>query len=261
MDPSYYHELNSWAIQNNTMIIYPLKVNDELLFENNNSIAYQTKEEILIARLGRECAKSKMKTILIKSEENENLERIFANEFNNNLNSGDFNLITTNLSNYKNFKKPTDTVNYVLLSDNEEKVEKFMMENSVVDKINKKYRSTKEDIKVYGKESWTNFVNITQVIENNYSFNYTSDEDFNYLDEKVKELHYRFRNEFQCDLSKYACLGYDMTFNVLSYLLLDYSKFEGNMTAVMFEKQFPFTGFQNTHSYFLKFDNFVSTRY
>ena len=266
LDTNYYSELKEWSKINQTMVIYPQYVDYGILFNNPYATTYIPFKEQQIEVLAKYCAETGRKTILIESDslKNDYLNRIFSQTFRKNQSSNNFTLINANTNNYKKFKKSTDTVSYVFLCQNEKMVEEFLSKNFSMDEKNQKSKKEENhdllDFKIFGLEEWLQFENIAQNVKNKYTFQFVGKSDFNYQDDGIKSLNQLYRNTYQCDLSSFACFGFDITYNILSSMILKNKISPGRMNDLIINQRFPGHGYENAFNYILEFKNFKTTR-
>ena len=74
-------------------------------------------------------------------------------------------------------------------------------------------------------------------------------------------MHKRYRATYQADISKMACLGYDMFSLIPKILFLDYPIKEGAISRVVFTQENAATYTENKASFLLKFEDFESYKY
>ena len=80
------------------------------------------------------------------------------------------------------------------------------------------------------------------------------------MDPSIIPFHKHFRSRYGADLTKVACLGYDATMNIASYLLLGKKSNQSLISGYDFVQSDPKNGFQNKNGFILKFEEFESKK-
>jgi hypothetical protein len=118
----------------------------------------------------------------------------------------------------------------------------------------------KENVTLFGLKEWTEFKEVNSEINNKFSFYYASPSFFSYKDPSIIPFHKHFRSRYGADLTKVACLGYDATMNIASYLLLGKKSNQSLISGYDFVQSDPKNGFQNKNGFILKFEEFESKK-
>ena len=102
------------------------------------------------------------------------------------------------------------------------------------------------------------FKEVSSTIENVFEFNYESPTYFNTKEAEVIAFHKRYRIAYQVDISKMACLGYDMFSLIPKLLFLDETKRQGVISRIDFKQESDSVYTVNSASFLLKFFEFES---
>lgn len=241
-----------WAKKKNIKMIYSVSFSSNSLFENENTYTMVTSNEIILEKLANELIQvSKDKQfVLVKSGNTaddlmyQHFLSAFRAEGALKYNSK---IIEANYDNYKLFTKNGRSTCFIFLSNEKEKV--IALLNHC--KENKLFE-------VVGLKEWIDYKEINGEIKNKFSFYYMAPSYFSYNDPTLKPFHKLFRKTFNTDLTKIACLGYDVIFNACKYFFTGQVASNGLISKFSFEKNEVGNGFQNTGCFFLKFEDFES---
>jgi LysM repeat protein len=107
---------------------------------------------------------------------------------------------------------------------------------------------------VYGTKDWLNFDDLP-LFKGNYAFGYPSPNDFNYDDDKTKNLHRQFRSEFAIDMSKIAVQGFDVIYYFCAELLLNKNVSTGIMNEFEMVQAGSGNGYENMTTFILRQEN------
>jgi hypothetical protein len=158
-------------------------------------------------------------------------------------------VIEATWSDYKKYEKLGSNIFFIFLSTEKEKVLTLLSSYA-----------NKENITLFGLKEWAEFKEINSEINNKFSFYYASPSYFSYKDPAIIPFHKQFRSKYGADLTKVACLGYDATMNIASYLLLGKKSNQGLISGYDFVQSEPKNGCQNKNGFILKFEEFESKK-
>lgn len=240
-----------WALKNNVKMIYSVTFSN-FLFENKNAYAMVTNNDILLEKLAKEMIRTKknQQLVLVKSGNAADglMYQHFLSAFRAEV-ALEYNskIIEANYNNYKLFTKNGRSTCFIFLSNEKEKV--IALLNHC--KENKLFQ-------VVGLKEWIDYKEINGEINNKFSFYYMAPSYFSYNDPALKTFHKLYRKNYNADLTKMACLGYDVVYNACKYFMKDEVVSRGLISNFSFVKNPDGKGFQNTGSFLLKFENFES---
>ena len=120
------------------------------------------------------------------------------------------------------------------------------------------YTSQLENVQVFGLKEWLDFKEVSSTIENVFEFNYESPTYFNTKEAEVIAFHKRYRIAYQVDISKMACLGFDMFSLIPKILMLDDAQRQGVISRIDFKQENDSVYKVNSASFLLKFFEFES---
>jgi LysM repeat protein len=240
-----------WALKNNVKMIYSVTFSN-FLFENKNAYAMVTNNNILLEKLAVEMITTKkdQQLVLVKSGNaaDDLMYQHFLSAFRAEValkyNSK---IIEANYDNYKLFTKNGRSTCFIFLSNEKEKVIALL-----------NHCKENELFQVVGLKEWIDFKEINSEIKNKFSFYYMAPSYFSYNDPALKTFHKLYRKKYNADLTKMACLGYDVVYNACKYFMTDEVASRGLISNFSFVENPDGKGFQNTGCFLLKFEDFES---
>ena len=241
-----------WAKKKNVRMIYSVSFSSNSLFENENSYTMVTSNEIILEKLAKELihvSKDKQ-LVLVKSGviTDDSMYEHFLAAFRAEVSLGsNLKIIEANYDNYKLYSKNGRKTCFIFLSNEKEKVISLL-----------NYCKENELFQVVGLKEWIDLKEINSEIKNKFSFYYMAPSYFSYTDPTLKPFHKLFRKTYNADLTKMACLGYDVIFNACKYFFTGQVASSGLISRFSFVKNEVGNGFQNTGCFFLKFKDFES---
>ena len=241
-----------WAKKKNVRMIYSVSFSSNSLFENENSYTMVTSNEVILEKLAKELIHvSKDKQfVLVKSGviTDDSMYEHFLAAFRAEVSLGsNLKIIEANYDNYKLYSKNGRKTCFIFLSNEKEKVISLL-----------NYCKENELFQVVGLKEWIDLKEINSEIKNKFSFYYMAPSYFSYNDPTLKPFHKLFRKTYNADLTKMACLGYDVIFNACKYFFTGQVASSGLISRFSFVKNEVGNGFQNTGCFFLKFEDFES---
>ena len=240
-----------WALKNNVKMIYSVTFSN-FLFENKNAYAMVTNNNILLEKLAAEMITTKkdQQLVLVKSGNaaDDLMYQHFLSAFRAEValkyNSK---IIEANYDNYKLFTKNGRSTCFIFLSNEKEKVINLLI-----------HCKENELFQVVGLKEWVDFKEVNGEIKNKFSFYYMAPSYFSYNDPALKTFHKLYRKKYNADLTKMACLGYDVVYNACKYFMTDEVASRGLISNFSFVENPDGKGFQNTGCFLLKFEDFES---
>ena len=241
-----------WAKKKNVRMIYSVSFSSNSLFENENSYTMVTSNEIILEKLAKELIQvsKDRQFVLVKSGviTEDSMYEHFLAAFRAEVSLGsNLKIIEANYDNYKLYSKNSRKTCFIFLSNEKEKVISLL-----------NYCKENELFQVVGLKEWIDLKEINSEIKNKFSFYYMAPSYFSYNDPTLKPFHKLFRKTYNTDLTKMACLGYDVIFNACKYFFTGQVALNGLISKFSFEKNEVGNGFQNTGCFFLKFEDFES---
>ena len=240
-----------WALKNNVKMIYSVTFSN-FLFENKNAYAMVTNNNLLLEKLAVEMITTKkdQQLVLVKSGNvaDDLMYQHFLAAFRAEVSLGsNLKIIEANYDNYKLYSKNGRKTCFIFLSNEKEKVIALL-----------NHCKENELFQVVGLKEWIDLKEINSEIKNKFSFYYMAPSYFSYNDPSLKPFHKLFRKTYNTDLTKMACLGYDVIFNACKYFFTGQVASSGLISRFSFVKNEVGNGFQNTGCFFLKFEDFES---
>jgi LysM repeat protein len=240
-----------WALKNNVKMIYSVTFSN-FLFENKNAYAMVTNNDILLEKLAVEIIRTKkdQQLVLIKSGNaaDDLMYQHFLSAFRAEVAlKYKSKIVEANYDNYKLFTKNGRPTCFIFLSNEKERVISLLNQCK-----------ENELFQVVGLKEWIDYKEINSEIKNNFSFYYMAPSYFSYNDPALKTFHKLYRKKYNADLTKMACLGYDVVYNACKYFMTDEVASSGLISNFSFVENPDEKGFQNTGCFLLKFDDFES---
>ncbi len=125
-------------------------------------------------------------------------------------------LVETTIDNFNTFIKRGVNTRFVVPTVDKTTAMKFM------NNLNRSaFRSSANDLFVYGTKEWVNFTDINNVYKNKYNFHFPSPNHLDYYEEKVVGLNKVYRSRYKTDISKMAVQGYDVLLYFSSSFFLE----------------------------------------
>lgn len=243
-----------WSKTNKVRVLFPVSVPSSYLIENNYAYALTPTNESLVQILAENVYQThdNQQIILIKSEKQE--DQILYNSFLKSFKelppkASRPRIIEATWNDFKKYEKLGSQIFFIFLSTEKEKVLTLLSSYS-----------NKENIFLYGLKEWADFKEVNSEIKNKYTFYYASPSYFSYKDPTIIPFHKQFRSKYGADLTKVACLGYDATMNIASYLLLGKKTDQGLISGYDFVQSELKNGYQNKNGFILKFEEFESKK-
>jgi LysM repeat protein/ABC-type branched-subunit amino acid transport system substrate-binding protein len=240
-----------WALKNNVKMIYSVTFSN-FLFENKNAYAMVTNNNILLEKLAKELLRTKkdQQLVLVKSGNaaDDLMYQHFLSAFRAEVAlKYKSKIIEANYDNYKLFTKNGRPTCFIFLSNEKERVISLL-----------NHCKENELFQVVGLKEWIDYKEINSEIKNNFSFYYMAPSYFSYNDPALKTFHKLYRKKYNADLTKMACLGYDVVYNACKYFMTDEVASRGLISNFSFIENPDGKGFQNTGCFLLKFEDFES---
>jgi hypothetical protein len=160
-------------------------------------------------------------------------------------------IIESNSNDFILFSKSEKKTRYLSFSTSKDEVIKIL--SKLVDR---------ENVELYGIKDWLEFKELNLIASNGFSFNYLSSSCFNYHSQPVINLHKKYRLKYNADITKMACLGYDMLSVVPKLIFISNGSAEGVMTKINFSiitNSLPMK--ENSAFYMIRYQDFESTIY
>lgn len=160
-------------------------------------------------------------------------------------------LIEATLDNYTSFIKKGVRVILVFPTNEKALAIKFMNSlNNVAQSLNS------DLIHVYGTKEWVNFDDIKPHYKNKYNLHFASPNDLNYKYTQTEKLHYKYRSEYNADMTKMAVQGFDVLYYFCSDLLMS-RKTNGSIMNNFNLKQIGVgNGYENSNYFILEQEDF-----
>ena len=193
--------------------------------------------------------KNQSQIILIKPSAAKDL--LLYNAFRNEFLTGKYSgtrpkLVEATVENFTTFiKKGSDVVLVIPIN---EKVPAIKFMNALNAAENKLTSST---IHVFGTKEWLGFDEIKPAFKNKYDFHCANTNDFNYKYEETEKLHYKYRSNYNADMSKFAVQGYDVVFYFCSQLLMRITPETMVMNRFNMRRKGQGNGYENSTSFII----------
>lgn len=240
-----------WCKLNGTRFVVPVGLNTSSLKANPFVYAAVPSDATLMTGLANYTLRTRNKSqiILIKPPSAKDLPLYDA--FRNEFLTGKFNglrpkLVEATVENFTTFIKKGSDVIVVIPSNEKVPAIKFM--NALNAAENKLTSST---IHVFGTKEWLGFEEIKPTFKNKYDFHCANTNDFNYTYEETERLHYKYRSNYNADMSKFAVQGYDVVFYFCSQLLMRTTPETMVMNRFNMRRKGQGNGYENSTSFII----------
>lgn len=128
--------------------------------------------------------------------------------------------------------------------------------NKFMSSLNKSaFRSTADNLYVYGTKEWVNFSEINEVYKNKYNFHYPSPNHLDYYTDEMKEMNKWHRRLYNTDLSRVAVQGYDVMMHFCSEFFLNSHAFL-MMNDIQMEQISEQDGYENRKVFIVEQEDF-----
>ncbi|NBR14253.1 MAG: LysM peptidoglycan-binding domain-containing protein [Flavobacteriales bacterium] len=241
-----------WAKNNKVRCVLSVNLPSKILEGNRFVYSMNTDNELLIKNLAKHIYQTheNQQIVLVKGSKPEEdwMYQLFLSNFRElPLKSSRPKIIEADWNNYKTFENLSPQTMVVFLSTDKDKVTKLL----------DRYK-TLPNISVFGLKEWADWKEVNGIIANKYQFSYASPTFFDLKSETMSSFHKLYRRNYSADLTKMACLGYDVVLNVCSGFFLDIPMNKGLISTYKLNQFGKGNGIQNEAGYILKFQDFES---
>jgi len=203
----------SFALQQHIPLVFPVQMPASIVQMAPNFIAYTTPDQVLVENLAKHIHQYYQghTVILINSplEADQRLEQQFKTAFSAvSTAQSKLKLQEATWTTYNKFKTIGAPQLVVSFSSNRAKVA-ALLKAAVADSM----------LLVAGHKDWLDYKELDAPEIRNQPFLVALPSYFNYHDPQIITFHKTYRKRYSADLSKMACLGYDLTLNVGMHLL------------------------------------------
>ena len=235
--------------------VVPVNLNSELLKQNPYVYQIPSSNALVAVEMANylKSNNSNEQIIFIRSKNKVDLEmeESFLAQYRNISKAQSPKIIESNSNDFILFSKSDKKTRYLSFSTSKDEVIKIL--SKLVDR---------ENAELYGIKDWLEFKELNLIASNGFSFNYLSSSCFNYHSQPVINLHKKYRLKYNADITKMACLGYDMLSVVPKLIFISNGSAEGVMTKINFSiitNSLPMK--ENNAHYMIRYQDFESTIY
>lgn len=118
------------------------------------------------------------------------------------------------------------------------------------------FRSSTDNIFVFGMKAWMNFSDVNSVYRNKYNFHFPSANHLDYYRDDVIEFNKKFRAKYNTDLSRMAAQGYDIVTYFCSSFFLENDSPHLFMNDFQLEKTADGSGYTNKKTFIVEQEEF-----
>ncbi len=228
-----------FAAKNKVPVVFPVQMNSDIVQMAANFMAYTTSERALIEQLASHIhSHFQGYTIVLVSDVNtvdQYAEQHFRTTFSSVPTSeSKLKLQGANFANFQKFKTLGEPLLVVSFTKDKEKVQALL-------KIAEKDSS----VQIAGCKDWLDFKNFDDPKVTQQPFLVALPSSFDYADPKIIEFHREYRRKYNSDLTKMACLGYDVTMHLGSLLLGVNEVQNGLITNLQLQLNTPVNNIEN----------------
>jgi LysM repeat protein len=235
--------------------VVPVNLNSDLLKQNPYVYQIPSANSLVAEEMANflKLNNSKEQIVLIRSKNKADIvmEEMFLAKYRNSSNALFPKIIESNLNDFILFSKSEKKTRYVSFSTSKDDVLKIL--SKLLDR---------ENTELFGLKDWLEYKELNMIASNGYTFNYISSSCFNYHSKPVINLHKKYRFKYNADITKMACLGYDMLSVVPKLIFISNGRAEGVMTKINFSiltNSLPMK--ENNAFYMIRYQDFESTIY
>lgn len=153
-------------------------------------------------------------------------------------------LVETTVENFNTFMRRNVNNRFIVPTVDKSTAIKFM------NNVNRSsFRSSKDEIFVYGMKEWVNFTDINSGFKNKYNFHFPTGNYIDYDAEPTVELNRKYRELYNTDLSKVAAQGYDVMLYFCAQFFLNGEPSNLLMNNFDMHQRSADNGFENTNVY------------
>ncbi len=240
-----------WCELHATRFIVPVGLNTSALKGNPYVYAAVPSDVTLMEGLANYTLRTKNQSQILLIKPTASKDLLLYNAFRNEFLTGKYSgirpkLVEATVENFTTFiKKGSDVV--VIVPSNE-KVPAIKFMNALNAAENKLSAST---IHVFGTKEWLGFEEIKPSFKNKFDFHCANTNDFNYKYDETEKLHYKYRSNYNADMSKFAVQGYDVVFYFCSQLLMRITPETMVMNRFNMRRKGQGNGYENSTSFII----------
>lgn len=202
-----------FAAKKNVPVVFPVQMNSAIVQMAANFMTYTTTEHALIEQLASHIhSHFQGHTIVLVSDPNTTdkfSEQHFRSTFSSVPTSqSKLKLQEANFANFQKFKTLGEPLLVVSFTKDKEKVQALL-----------KFAAKDSAIQIAGCKDWIDLKNFDDPLVSQQPFLVALPSSFDYSDPKIVEFHRQYRRKYNSDLTKMACLGYDVTMHLGKLLL------------------------------------------
>ncbi len=233
-------EVAAFAKAQNVPIVFPVQLPVQITQQGAKFITCTPSDDILIKQLAAELHAQfqEATVVLINSPlaQDQSAEQQFIKAFQAPASTqSKLKLQQASWTTYKKFKAIGGPLVYVSLSSDRVKVQELLQ-----------FCSTDSSLMVAGTKDWLDWKEISKNLALNASFVVAVPSYFSYQAHSTIPLHKLYRRKYSADLTKMACLGYDVTFLIGQQLLGNTKQQQGYISKMKFQNRSNGLGIENT---------------
>jgi LysM repeat protein len=233
-------EVAAYAKKQDVPLVFPVHLPAQITQQGAKFITCTPSDEVLIKQLAAELHAQfqEATVVLINSPlaQDQSAEQQFIKAFQAPSSAqSKLKLQQASWSTYKKFKAIGGPLVYVSLSSDRVKVQELLQ-----------FCSTDSSLMVAGTKDWLDWKEISKNPALNASFVVAVPSYFSYQAHSTIPLHKLYRRKYSADLTKMACLGYDVTFLIGQQLLGNTKQQQGYISKMKFQNRANGLGIENT---------------
>lgn len=242
-------EVAAYAMQQNIPVVFPVQLPASITQQSTNFITYTPSDQTLIEQMALHLHQNhpNASIILINSPlpTDQSAEQQFIKAFQNSTTANSkLKLQQTSWASYKKYRSLGGELIYVSLSSDRVKVQELLQ-----------YSQTDSSIHVVGSHDWLEWKEVAKNAAVSYSFEVAVPSYFSYQAKSTIPLHKLYRRKYSADLTKMACLGYDVTFLTGQQLLGNNAVSKGNISQMRLRLRANGQGIENIAAPVVLFHN------
>lgn len=223
-------------------MLSPVSISEGVIEDNRLVYAVVPSDKDLMRYTAQHIKQTDPKANVVLVQVTKEADLVLYNEFKSEFGPG---LKESSMDNVKNLIIRGSKNIFIVPTNDKNTAMKFM------NTLNKSaFRSTSDNLVVYGTKDWMNFSDVNGFYRDKFNFHFVSNTFLDYYDKYTIEANRKFRRAYNTDLSRMAAQGYDMMLFGGMDFLLEREDYKLLMNRIQFDAK-------NEQSYFLNSKYYV----
>lgn len=229
-------------------MLSPVSISEGVIEDNRLVYAVVPSDKDLMRYTAQHLKQTDPKANVVLVQVTKEADLVLYNEFKSEFGTG---LKESSMDNVKNLIIRGSKNIFVVPTNDKNTAMKFM------NTLNKSaFRSTSDNLVVYGTKDWMNFSDVNGFYRDKFNFHFVSNTFLDYYDKYTIEANRKFRRAYNTDLSRMAAQGYDMMLFGSMDFLLEREDYKLLMNRIQFDAKNEQSYFLNSKYYVLEQEEF-----